>query len=72
MCGGGVFDENGYLLGIVASKLVSETANGISYLTKMSLMLESSWIADYLNFVSERNKIEIPYTIATMQEESVQ
>ena len=72
MCGGGVFDENGYLLGIVASKLVSETANGISYLTKMSIMLESSWIADYLNFVSERNKIEIPYTIATMQEESVQ
>ena len=72
MCGGAVYDENGYLIGIVASKLVSDTEEETVFLTKMSLALESSWIEEYINFVSQRDQIEIPYTIAKNQEADTQ
>ena len=68
--GGGVFDENGYLIGLVSSKLLSEKDEETSSITRMSLMLTASWLARYIDSVSTEKQTVIPYTLAKAQEDA--
>lgn len=70
MVGGGVFDENGYLMGLVTSKLLSESEGETTMMTRMSLLLPGSWLMHYIDTVSEQKEIVIPYTYAKAQEDA--
>lgn len=66
--GGGVFDENGYMIGILATKVISTSDNsGNSYLNKTSLVSGTTLIIDYINYVSEKTETVIQIEVAVKQ-----
>lgn len=64
MLGGGLFDENGYLIGMFCSKIVSETGGEQNYLDKSSLFYKTDIIQDYVNDVSEEKQTVIRLHVA--------
>lgn len=69
MYGGGIFDESGYLIGIIAAKLMTETATGKQeILSRLSTAFSSSLLMDYINDVSQSLQISMPYTVAGLRE----
>ncbi len=69
MIGGGVFDENGYLIGYNYSKLYSTTDSGVSILPRVSIAYKSDLLIDYIDQTSEKLQTPIPYTIARVANE---
>ena len=69
MSGGALFDRNGYLIGMFASKIVSTDdsnsfVGGFEYLSKMALFYKTDILIDYVNHLSENLQTVIPMTIA--------
>ena len=69
MQGGGLFDKNGYIIGLFASKVVSETNGSYEYLSKSSLFYKTDIMIEYVNDVSEKLQTVIPLSVA--QKEAV-
>ena len=76
MNGGGLFDENGYLIGVLASKLVSDNASGdqnsmnYTYYNRLAQVYRGSHAMAYIDFVSKKMQITIPYTIGNLSTEA--
>lgn len=65
MRGGAVFDQNGYLVGLVSKKLNGQSNAGKeTFLTNLAEAIDSETIVKYLNNVSQTLRVEIPYTLA--------
>lgn len=69
MQGGGLFDKNGYVIGLFASKVVSEKNGSYEYLSKSSLFYKTDIMIKYVNDVSEKLQAVIPLSVA--QKEAV-
>ena len=67
MIGGGVFDRNGYLIGCIASKIISsdDTSGNYEYIYKSAIVYDVSLMIDFVNTVSEELQAVIPLTIAS-------
>ena len=65
MIGGGLFDKNGYLIGMFNSKIISETDGNYQYLEKSSLFYKTDILIDYVNTVSERLQTVIRLSVAS-------
>ena len=66
MLGGGLFDANGYLIGIPVHKLYLNDLSGgtTDSVARFSFVCDVSLICDFVDSVSEQNKQIIPLTIA--------
>lgn len=72
MLGGALFDKNGYLIGMAASKIVSSDENQYSYeyLNELALFYKTDILIDYVDTVSESLQTVIPLTVASISEEA--
>ncbi len=70
MTGGALFDENGYVIGMAASKIVSESGGAYQYLDKSALFYKTDILADYVNTVSEKLQTVIRLSVAEIAEEA--
>lgn len=70
MYGGGLFDENGYAIGILASKIVSENSGSSAgdYITRATLVYPTALVTAYIDNVSAETQKVIPYTTARLSE----
>lgn len=68
MAGGALFDQNGYIVGVIIGKLVSDTDGGTDYLDRATLCLKPDIVTDFVNYVSESLQTVIPITIASSSE----
>lgn len=68
MIGGALFDQNGYLLGLLSYKLYDSSQSGTATepLTRISLASPISLLCDYIDAVSAEYKTVIPYTLASI------
>ena len=64
MYGGALFDENGYLIGLVRGQLTDGSASEIC-LERVSAALPASLLAVYIDSVSEQLQRVIPYTVVS-------
>ena len=65
MIGGGVFDESGYLIGIIASKIVSsQERNASQYLSRVSLAYSSKHVMNFIDRTSTKISKVIHYSYA--------
>ena len=69
MLGSGLFDENGYLIGMFSSKIVSESNGSQNYLDRSSLFYKTDIIQDYINSVSQELQTVIRYSVASSNSE---
>lgn len=65
MMGGGLFDENGYLIGLLASKLVTDVSGSAQYLERVTLCYNVAILCDFIDRVSDSLELVIPYTLAS-------
>ena len=70
MAGGALFDENGYMVGLFASRIVSESGNSAEYLDKCSLFYKTDIIQAYVNHVSETLETVITLSVASGSSEA--
>lgn len=63
MYGGALFDENGYMIGLVQGQLTDGSSEEIC-LVRVSAALPASLVAAYIDTVSEQEQTVIPYTVA--------
>ena len=70
MYGGGLFDENGYAIGILASKIVSDNSGSSAgdYITRAALVYPTALVTAYIDNVSAETQKVIPYTTARLSE----
>lgn len=70
MYGGGLFDENGYAIGILASKIVSDNSGSAAgdYITRATLVYPTALVTAYIDNVSAETQKVIPYTTARLSE----
>ena len=65
MIGGGVFDKSGYLIGIIASKIVSsQERNASQYLSRVSLAYSSKHVMNFIDRTSTKISKVIHYSYA--------
>ena len=69
MLGCGLFDENGYVIGMFSSKIVSESNGSQNYLDRSSLFYKTDIIQDYINNVSQELQTVIRYSVASSNSE---
>lgn len=71
MVGGGLFDSNGYLMGIIASKVASSKTededSSSHYLSRVTLIYSSKHAMKYLQDASDRVKKDIHYFYAVSE-----
>ena len=63
MYGGALYDENGYVIGIALTKIISDT--DYSVFNKISLALPSACIVEYIDAVSQEKQTVIEYTVVS-------